>query len=956
MRSSVPVALSLLVAALPATAFVAAPDASLPEAVLPLPGAPPALVAAARALHVPALLAEVAALPGVAPGEQAALARVASAWQDPTPERLLAFAEGQRLGTTLRNPALAAQPLREALLDLHAEAGVAPDAAALAAIGALEALPPAAQEALAGMATAEVYALRQVRAAYAALAPLELEVLRLPGAGEALQGKVRWDLLFLAHRAQVAAVEAALPALAALAPQATVLSTCDVVLINLGATDDTYDCDHLLSVDLAGSDTYRNNAGGTGMGGLPNAAMALDVAGNDAYVPVMDRDGATIGAALYGSGVLYDLAGHDLYQPTIIPLPSFGPVGAAVGAGVEGVGLLVDHDGSDTAIVEGLWYAAAIGGGRSGHGVLLDRGTGDDVRIADLDAAGGALGGADRGSGFLVDLGGRDVYHGMLDTRVGVEGGFNGGAMIGHAALLDYGAGDDTYFAELMGAAMGSGGANGGASGLRTLGVLVDQGGHDTYDFPMGMMDSAANGAGAAGGVGVLLDLAGNDAFRGMADMTGAVNGAADASVGVLVNVGGSDSYDALFCNPGTGGVNGGAWAGTGLLLDLGGIDRYRERVEHHHHPMMAEGPHELMCMMMMGMGVSSEAGSEAPWRRDTVQLAKGIGEPINVPTGAQVDDSLGQTLPPSPVGLTGPVEGHDLRMWVPSEGVVRMQVEGLGSGTLPATSYKPHGPVVLRGIQDFTAANGVKGGRGTPEDPFVISGWAFTGAHTGTGLLLEGTDLHVVVRDNLFIEALDHGIRLKGARNVVLERNLCALAVECITLTHGSDALLRNNFVTRAGFGIATYDSSVRLERNDIVSNAEGIYMQRSHIVGEGNEFVGNRDSIIGRSGSLVLQDNNFRFSGGKSFNMRNAIMVTDVAPFDVCMNWWSHPSGPMLMPFEPMGPPLDGDPDHLVHWAEHMLMMAHPYGGEMIMSVPFPDCWDPWLTSPAPKAGWLL
>lgn len=945
---------------------------ALPPVAGSLPPASPLasdpLLLAAQAKDVPGILAAIAGLPGVSPEQRAALDLMARAHAEPSLSNLVAIGEQQWVGHTLAAPELQVPGLRVALLGLFAAAGVAPDGAALAGLAQLEALPRDAQRALAALAWAETYALEQARAAFADLSHDELDALLAPVPDEALGAEVGWESLFLGLRAQLAAVEFAAPLLEGITQPAT-MTTCEVVFITTAAMDNVHTCFYLLAVDAGGNDAWLNNAGGTGPGDghKPMAALALDLGGSDRYTPdVPDKIAGVVGGAVMGTAVLYDAGGSDLYQPTFAVWNTQGPIHAAVGGGSQrGLGVLVDKGmAPDTYDVRNPWYVGTQGGGRVGYGLLVDEG-GSDTYFADLESAGAAQGGGDRGTGVLVDLGGDDTYTGVLDTRVGVEGGFAGGVALGRAALFDY-AGNDVYRSMLMGGTMGSGGANGGSIGVNSVGLLVDLEGDDFYQGG-GMMDSGVNGAAGVGGVGVLLDLAGNDVMLGMADMTGAANGASDNAVGVLVNVEGDDTYDALFCNPETGGINGGSFAGVGLLLDLGGFDLYRDRYEHH---MPMDG--ELMCPMMMGM----DSAGEAPWRADATEAARGVGHPVAVPTGFLVDDSnlvpgavAGVPVPAPGVGAPdlGLPEGDDvvllldmLRMTDPE--VLLMQAQGLGPRAAPTLpDYKPHGPVAIRSDWDFTAANGVVAGKGTLEDPYVIAGWAFAvpGLEASAALLLEGTTAHVVVRDNLFLDASGGvpSLALVGASNVVAERNVCVLGHECYHAAKGAMALFRNNLAMKAAFGFAVYDAGTfaLLDHNDIVSNAEGVYFAGGSFVAQGNELLSNRDGIIGKNGAMYLRDNNFRLSGGKHFNMRNAVMISNTAA-DLCYNWWGHPAGPMVSGYEAMPIIMEPTPEGLVHSLDHAMMMMHPWGGEMIMAAPLPTCWAPWLTSPSQDAGWLL
>jgi hypothetical protein len=161
----------------------------------------------------------------------------------------------------------------------------------------------------------------------------------------------------------------------------------------------------------------------------------------------------------------------------------------------------------------------------------------------------------------VVDLGAADDEYG--DPEDPRSCGANGGGFAGVGVLVDEG-GDDTYAAAHHG-------VNGGATGAG-LGLLIDGGGSDRYDAS----SLGANGGAFGLASGFLVDLGGDDRFR--ADRIGVNGGGAGLAAGPsphgghLVSLGGNDVYSA-----GSGATNGGgASGGSGFLADYGGNDVYR--------------------------------------------------------------------------------------------------------------------------------------------------------------------------------------------------------------------------------------------------------------------------------------------------------------------------------------------------------------------------------------------
>lgn len=143
---------------------------------------------------------------------------------------------------------------------------------------------------------------------------------------------------------------------------------------------------------------------------------------------------------------------------------------------------------------------------------------------------------------FLADLGGDDVYKGMLAASYDADHPFG--------LVVDF-AGDDTYEPAELGL----------ATGRLGCGCLIDRGGSDTYRLAAG-----CGGCGFAG-VGLLVDESGKDTYTGGRFSLGA----AVAGLGLLLDLAGDDTYTAPGYALGIGGP-----CGVGAVIDVAGDDRYR--------------------------------------------------------------------------------------------------------------------------------------------------------------------------------------------------------------------------------------------------------------------------------------------------------------------------------------------------------------------------------------------
>ncbi len=301
-----------------------------------------------------------------------------------------------------------------------------------------------------------------------------------------------------------------------------------------------------LILDLGGDDVYEAGAGGNG--GTPGvAAVAIDVAGNDAYrgdAPFM------LAAGMLGAGILIDLAGNDLYAAG----------DCALGAGFCGLGLLDDRGGEDRY----LGGTFTCGAGAFGMGVLRDQEGRDLYQGSAFTQGFGFVWGV----GFLEDRAGEDIYlcqprfSDLLrdaTTTLSMAQGFGYGLRphaSGGIGLLVDGGGHDRYMAEVF--------AQGSAYWC-ALGGIVDRGGNDHYDG-----FNYTQGSGVHVAVAALVDEEGDDLYRTKGVSQGCGH---DLALGALIDGAGNDRYDASDLSQGAGNAN-----GAGLLIDRAGDDVYTVR------------------------------------------------------------------------------------------------------------------------------------------------------------------------------------------------------------------------------------------------------------------------------------------------------------------------------------------------------------------------------------------
>jgi len=348
-----------------------------------------------------------------------------------------------------------------------------------------------------------------------------------------------------------------------------------------GPGDDTHEGAWLLLVDLGGDDVHLHSAGGTGPG--HPVAVTIDLGGDDLYaypswqgdeepmapdeagrfdfLPHMQQASASDvgrqGAAWFGIGLLFDLAGNDRYRS----------LRGSQGYAHQGVGVLWDAGGDDSYRAE----VASQGAAQYGMGMLIDE-AGDDV----FQALGKSQGhGFVGGLGGLFDREGDDRYSceqspsivypsAQLPDEAGVSlcqgAGFGfrsdrkAYALSGGVGVLWDEAGHDAYFSEVYGQGVGY---------WQGVGLLRDDAGDDVYTAAYYAM-----GAGVHYGVGVLHDRGGRDAYGGSPTL--AAGTGHDYGLGVVYDEAGDDAWQ-----PGSASLGVGSCGGLGVAVDVRGDDVY---------------------------------------------------------------------------------------------------------------------------------------------------------------------------------------------------------------------------------------------------------------------------------------------------------------------------------------------------------------------------------------------
>ncbi len=183
-------------------------------------------------------------------------------------------------------------------------------------------------------------------------------------------------------------------------------------------------------------------------------------------------------------------------------------------------------------------------------------------------------------------------------------------------------------------------------------------------------------------------------------------------------------------------------------------------------------------------------------------------------------------------------------------------------------------GDYALRGL--WGRFNGVVGGHGTEDDPYVISGWEFEGRKFWKrfdrhyGITIENVDKHVVIKNNYIHgwwftiggDYVSGGIHIRDCSNISIEYNLitenrkgiCSGA-DTISVTN---SIIRFNNISANGYGLVCSTNSHDVVTNNNIFNNydDGIICNNANAyVAFNTVFSNGEDGIdsIGRDRSLI-------------------------------------------------------------------------------------------------------
>ncbi len=198
---------------------------------------------------------------------------------------------------------------------------------------------------------------------------------------------------------------------------------------------------------------------------------------------------------------------------------------------------------------------------------------------------------------------------------------------------------------------------------------------------------------------------------------------------------------------------------------------------------------------------------------------------------------------------------------------------------------YTPHDPIYINGNDDFTSENGVSGGSGTSNNPFIIEDWDIEASSTN-GITIRNVSAFFAIR-NCYIH--DGGINTDGIvfinviNGVIENTNISGNRNGVIFRTQHpgkenseNNSIQYNTIFSNTNDGIhfehtvRGYHSNNIIFNNNLSGNKRGIYM----IMSADNQIIYNNiisnaevgihlDMCMGGGQNNVIHHNNFIYNG---------------------------------------------------------------------------------------------
>jgi parallel beta-helix repeat protein len=134
------------------------------------------------------------------------------------------------------------------------------------------------------------------------------------------------------------------------------------------------------------------------------------------------------------------------------------------------------------------------------------------------------------------------------------------------------------------------------------------------------------------------------------------------------------------------------------------------------------------------------------------------------------------------------------------------------------ATAFVDHRPIRIDNELGFTSSNGVTGGNGSSENPFLISGWRIVNLSSSDSIaiVIGNTTSHALVY-NVGITGTTTGLRIINASNVIVSDSVFTNNTWAVAIDYSTNCKVVNNTFTDNHYAVFVFRSENIEVKNNI-------------------------------------------------------------------------------------------------------------------------------------------
>ncbi len=198
--------------------------------------------------------------------------------------------------------------------------------------------------------------------------------------------------------------------------------------------------------------------------------------------------------------------------------------------------------------------------------------------------------------------------------------------------------------------------------------------------------------------------------------------------------------------------------------------------------------------------------------------------------------------------------------------GLTAMAFSSLGSARGDSTSHQPHSSILINSDSGFTSNNGVVGGTGTSDDPYLISGWDIGPGNWGNepawnyGIMIANTTAYFSISDVTVYCNCFYGVVLSQIENGIVQNSQILVPQVGVKVDASNNFQITGDRIEGGNTVISLYNSDKFDVRNNSLGGGafaiDGQYVSDASIVGNTG---GAEDGIVlvNISGLLISQNN---------------------------------------------------------------------------------------------------